>query len=334
MSFSEFSFDARLMRNIAAQGFTAPTPIQGMAMGPALEGKDVLGLAQTGTGKTAAFVLPLLQRLIEANAPRRGPARVLVLAPTRELALQIHQTFIDLGRNTGFRSAAVFGGVGYGPQVKALSQASIIVACPGRLLDLIDRKQVNLSRVEALVADEADRMFDMGFLPDIKKIVAQLPDQRQNLFFSATMPQEVKKLFNAVLVDPFVAKISLDGPAKTVSHALYPVAPHLKTAFLTTMLKGQDHQSVLVFTRTKHRAKTLARKLCAQGFPATSLQGNLSQNKRREALDGFRKGKYQIMVATDIAARGIDCDRISHVVNFDVPDTADSYTHRVGRTGR
>lgn len=334
MSFTPFSFDQRLLNNIAACGFTAPTPIQAQAMPAATQGRDVLGLAQTGTGKTAAFVLPLLQRLIQANVPRRGPARVLVLAPTRELALQIHETFIQLGKNAGYRSAAVFGGVGLAPQIKALRNATIAVACPGRLLDLLDRGEADLSAVEALVVDEADRMFDMGFLPDLRKVLSRLPSKRQNLFFSATMPKEVEKLFSEVLRDPAVVQVAHNAPAKGVSHALYPVAPHLKTAFVTTLLARDEHDSMLVFTRTKHRAKTLARKLCAQGFAAACLQGNLSQNKRQEALDGFRNGKYRVLVATDIAARGIDCERVSHVVNFDVPDTADSYTHRVGRTGR
>ena len=334
MSFSSFSFDRRILAGIQASGFETPTPIQTSAMPAAISGRDVLGLAQTGTGKTAAFVLPLLQRLIEADASRRGPVKVLVLAPTRELALQIQEAFISLGKQTGFRSAAVFGGVGIAPQVKALSQATIAVACPGRLLDLLNRRQADLSAVTALVVDEADRMFDMGFLPDLRRILNQLPKQRQNLFFSATMPHEVEKLFKEVLHEPETFQVAHNAPAKGISHALYPVASHLKTEFLQTLLKGSEHDGVLVFTRTKHRAKTLASKLCAQGFSAVSLQGNLSQNKRQEALDGFRRGRYRIMVATDIAARGIDCDRISHVVNFDVPDSADSYTHRIGRTGR
>lgn len=334
MDFSSFSFDQRLNVGIRDCGYVSPTPIQIQAIPSVLEGRDVLGLAQTGTGKTAAFALPLLQRMINAGISVRGPVRVLVLAPTRELALQIHETFIVLGKQTGIRSAAVFGGVGETPQVKAASQASVLVACPGRLLDLLNRGLVGLSHVDALVLDEADRMFDMGFLPDLRRIMAKLPAKRQNLLFSATMPPEIRKIADQVLVQPAVVQVSNTAPPEKIRHALYPVSAGQKMALLETLLGVTDHENVLIFTRTKHRAKSLARKLEQKGWLATSLQGNLSQNRRQEALDGFRLGKYRIMVATDIAARGIDCVRISHVVNFDVPDTAESYTHRIGRTGR
>jgi superfamily II DNA/RNA helicase len=334
VDFSSFSFDQRLGAGIRGCGYVSPTPIQVQAIPPVLEGRDVLGLAQTGTGKTAAFALPLLQRMIDANAPLRGPVRVLVLAPTRELALQIHDTFISLGKQTGIRCAAVFGGVGENPQIKAAAQSSVLVACPGRLLDLLNRGLIDLSRVDALVLDEADRMFDMGFLPDLRRIMAKLPAQRQNLLFSATMPPEIRKIADQILVRPAVVQVANTAPPEKIRHAVFPVQPGQKMALLEAYLAAEEHDCVLVFTRTKHRAKSLARKLEQKGMPATSLQGNLSQNRRQEALDGFRIGKYRIMVATDIAARGIDCARVTHVVNFDVPDTAENYTHRIGRTGR
>ncbi len=334
MDFSSFSFDQRLHVGIRDCGYATPTPIQIQAIPPVLDGRDVLGLAQTGTGKTAAFALPLLQRMINAGISVRGPVRVLVLAPTRELALQIHETFIALGKQTGIRSAAIFGGVGEAPQVKAARQSSVLVACPGRLLDLLNRGLVDLSHVDTLVLDEADRMFDMGFLPDLRRIMAKLPAKRQNLLFSATMPSEIRKIADQVLVQPAVVQVSNTAPPEKIRHVLYPVSAGQKLALLEAFLGKTPYDCVLIFTRTKHRAKSLARKLEQKGMLATSLQGNLSQNRRQEALDGFRCGKYRIMVATDIAARGIDCVRISHVVNFDLPDTGESYTHRIGRTGR
>jgi superfamily II DNA/RNA helicase len=334
VDFSSFSLDRRLHAGIRGCGYVSPTPIQEQAIPPVLEGRDVLGLAQTGTGKTAAFALPLLQRLLDASVSPRGPVRVLVLAPTRELALQIHETFISLGKQTGIRSAAVFGGVGENPQIRAAAQASVLVACPGSLLDLLNRGLVDLSHVDALVLDEADRMFDMGFLPDLRRIMAKLPAKRQNLLFSATMPREIRGVADQVLVNPAVVQVANTAPPEKIRHCLYPVQPGQKVALLEAYLGAEEYDSVLVFTRTKHRAKSLARKLDQKGMHATSLQGNLSQNRRQEALDGFRTGKYRIMVATDIAARGIDCARVTHVVNFDVPDTAENYTHRIGRTGR
>jgi len=334
VDFSKFSFDQRLLTGIRDCGYTTPTPIQEQAIIPILDGKDVLGLAQTGTGKTAAFALPILQRLLAADRSKRGPIRVLVLSPTRELTLQIHESFIALGKQTGIRSTTVFGGVGETPQIKAAASATVLVACPGRLLDLLNRGLIKLDHVETLVLDEADRMFDMGFLPDVRRILAKLSVKRQNLLFSATMPTEIRAMADQILVKPTVVQIGLVAPAETVSHALYPVAASQKISLLESFLRHSPHESVLIFTRTKHRAKNLARKLELSGWLATSLQGNLSQTRRQEALDGFRSGKYQIMVATDIAARGIDCARISHVINFDLPDTAENYTHRIGRTGR
>ncbi|NCD24791.1 MAG: DEAD/DEAH box helicase [Deltaproteobacteria bacterium] len=334
MDFSSFSLDRRIVAGIRDCGYSSPTPIQIQAIPPVLSGRDVLGLAQTGTGKTAAFALPLLQRLIATESAPRGPVQVLILAPTRELALQIHDSFVALGKQTGMRSAVVFGGVGETPQIKAARQATILVACPGRLLDLANRGLVDLSQVRTLVLDEADHMFDMGFVPDVRRIMAKLPSNRQNLLFSATMPTEIRKMADLVLVDPVVIQVANTAPAETIRHALYPVAPGQKVALLEALLATEEHDCALIFTRTKHRAKSLARKLEQKGWLATSLQGNLSQSRRQEALDGFRTGKYRVMVATDIAARGIDCSRVTHVINFDVPDTAENYTHRIGRTGR
>ncbi len=334
LSFDSFSFDQRLVAGINACGYVTPTPIQSQAIPEVLAGKDVMGLAQTGTGKTAAFALPILQRLLAAEATKRGPIRALVLAPTRELAGQIHENFIDLGRQTGIRCAAVFGGVGFNPQIKAVSQSTVVVACPGRLMDLINQGAIKLDKVDMLVLDEADRMLDMGFLPDIKRIMSHLPEDRRNLLFSATMPKDIKKLADRILKNPVTVQVANTAPAKRVSHAFYPVDQHLKGRLLEALLKEIEHESVIVFTRTKHRAKNLARKLDRIGHQATFLQGNMTQNQRRRALDGFRDGTFRVMVATDIAARGIDCDRVSHVINFDMPDTAETYTHRIGRTGR
>jgi ATP-dependent RNA helicase RhlE len=291
-----------------------------------------MGLAQTGTGKTAAFVLPILHRLMQGP---RGRVRALVIAPTRELAEQIHETIKSLGQQTRLRSTTVYGGVGFNPQAEKLRRGSeIVVACPGRLLDHISQRTINLSHLEVLVLDEADRMFDMGFLPDIRKIVRHIPAKRQTLLFSATMPDDIRRLAHDVLQKPVTVQVNHAAPANTVSHALYPVDQHLKTALLFELLKHTDTESVLIFTRTKHRAKRIGEQLQKSGYQATSLQGNLSQNRRQEALDGFRRGIYQILVATDIAARGIDVSCISHVINYDMPDTADAYTHRIGRTGR
>ncbi len=291
-----------------------------------------MGLAQTGTGKTAAFILPILQRLTQGPLRR---TRALIIAPTRELAEQIHQTAVDLGRHTKVRSASIYGGVGKGPQISALRRGTeIIVACPGRLLDLMNEGHVDLTNVEVLVLDEADRMCDMGFLPDIRRIIKQLPRERQTLFFSATMPPDIRQLSNDILTDPVEVQIGMIAPAKTVSHALYPVTQDMKTDLVMSMLQNTATGRVLIFTRTKYRARNLAKKLERQGHRAAALQGNMSQNKREQAISGFRDGKFDILVATDIAARGIDVSEISHVINFDMPDTVDAYTHRIGRTGR
>jgi ATP-dependent RNA helicase RhlE len=332
MGFTVFKFNPRIDAGIRALGFTAPTPIQAKAIPPVLAGRDVLGLAQTGTGKTAAFVLPILERLIDGP---RHTLRALILAPTRELAEQIHDVIHLLTPHTGIRSITVYGGVGMQPQVEKLrAGVDIVVACPGRLLDHFSQRTINVSKLEVLVIDEADRMFDMGFLKDLRKVIAYLPKKRQTLLFSATMADEIRRLIHDVLVNPETVQIGHSAPAATVDHALYPVPQHLKTPLLIELLRKTGSGSVLVFTRTKHRAKKVARTLAREGFSSAELQGNLSQNQRQNALDGFRDGRYQVLVATDIAARGIDVSTISHVINYDIPDTTDAYTHRIGRTGR
>jgi ATP-dependent RNA helicase RhlE len=291
-----------------------------------------MGLAQTGTGKTAAFVLPILQRLA------RGPARqlrVLILVPTRELAEQIHHAIISLSRQSRVRSAAIYGGVSKSNQVAALRRGvEIVVACPGRLLDHIDDGHIDLSRLEVLVLDEADRMCDMGFLPDMRRILSYLPAERQTLFFSATMPGDIRSLADRILKNPVLVQIGTMAPIETVSHALYPVSHELKPKLLLAMLQQTPTGRVLIFTRTRHRAHNLAVNLERNGYCVSALQGDMTQNRRQAAIDGFRNGKYDILVATDIAARGIDVSQISHVINFDMPDTPDAYTHRIGRTGR
>ncbi|MCB9140417.1 MAG: DEAD/DEAH box helicase [Caldilineaceae bacterium] len=332
MSFEQFSLDSRINAGIKAAGFETPTPIQKQAMPPILAGRDVMGLAQTGTGKTAAFMLPILQRLTQGKLKQ---VRALILAPTRELAEQIHQTAQELGSKTRVRSVTVYGGVSKINQVRALRRgAEIVVACPGRLLDIMGDGDIDLSNLEVLVLDEADRMCDMGFLPDIRRILRQLPTERQTLFFSATMPDDIRTLSHEILNDPVTVQIGMIAPAKTVDHALYPISDHRKTRLLLTMLERTPTGRVLIFTRTKRRARSLALQLDSQGYKAGALQGNMSQNKRQRAINGFRDGKFDILVATDIAARGIDVSEISHVINYDMPDTVDAYTHRIGRTGR
>jgi ATP-dependent RNA helicase RhlE len=333
VSFKEFSLHPQVLAGVKSVGFLQPTPIQQQAIPIALKGRDVLGLAQTGTGKTAAFALPILHRL--ANAPPKRGVRCLVIAPTRELAEQIHQAFIDLGQHLNIKSIAIYGGVAKGPQLAGLRRgAQVVVACPGRLLDHVSQKDIDLSGVEVLVLDEADTMCDMGFLPDVRRILEQIPAKRQTLFFSATMPAEIRSLAVNILKDPVTVQIGAIAPAKTVSHALYPVPDKLKKDLLLALLKQTPTGRALIFTRTKHRARTLALDLAKSSFRVAALQGNMSQNARQQAMDGFRAGRFDIMVATDIAAHGIDVPEISHVINFDFPNTADTYTHRIGRTGR
>lgn len=332
MSFEPFSFHPSIQKSIFACDYTTATPIQKEAIPPILKGQDVLGLAQTGTGKTAAFVLPILERLLERPGKN---ARALILAPTRELAEQTHTNICRLGEKTGLKSVAIYGGVGKSPQIKAIrSGAQIIVACPGRLLDLVNDKAVHLADIETLVLDEADQMFDKGFLPDIKRIVKQLPEKRQSLVFSATMPREIKVLADKLLRDPVTVRVNDSLPVAAISHTVFNVQKEHRTALLKNLFRKDGMESALVFTRTKHKAKSLAMQLKKAGYNATSLQGNLSQHKRDKAMNGFRTGFFNILVATDIAARGIDVLGISHVINYDLPDTVETYTHRTGRTGR
>ena len=332
MSFDLLKINPQLRENIRKLGFEEPTPIQRKAIPAILEGHDVIGLAQTGTGKTAAFGIPVLQRVM--SGPRRQ-LRVLVIGPTRELAEQTLKALNDLGMRANLQCVTIYGGVSMRPQMTGLQRgAEVAIACPGRLLDHIRQGTINLSRVECLVLDEADRMFDMGFLPDIRKILQKLPAPRQTLLFSATMPEAIRKLAHEILRNPVTLQMAHSKPAESVSHALFPVSHHLKTALLLAILDRTDRESVLVFTRTKHRAKRLAKSLVQAGHRAACIQGDLSQRQRQTAMEGFRNGKYQILVATDIASRGIDVSTISHVVNFDVPNCVDDYTHRIGRTGR
>jgi len=332
VKFNQFNLHPRILSGVVRAGYTVPTPIQVAALPIALAGHDLIGTAQTGTGKTAAFVLPILERLMSGG---HGHTRALIITPTRELAEQINDTIKELGRDTRLRSATVYGGVGAGPQIKALqSGVEMVVACPGRLLDLIEQRQARLGAVEVLVLDEADRMFDMGFLPSVRRILKHVPARRQTLLFSATFPPEVEELARQSLSHPQRVALGLSRPAHTVEHALFPVPPHLKTDLLLALLKKTDTDSVLIFTRTKHRAQRLAQQIGRAGYKVTSLHSNRTQSQRQAALNGFKGGTYQIMVATDIAARGLDVASISHVINYDMPDTADAYIHRIGRTGR
>ena len=330
-NFSSFNLDERLAGAVQALGWAEPTPIQARAIPVALQGHDLIGLAQTGTGKTAAFALPILDRLIVGQ---RGRLRALVLAPTRELAEQIHQAIAELGRRAGLRSVAIYGGVPMGPQIRNLRGADVVVACPGRLLDHMEHKTIDLRGIEIAVLDEADRMLDMGFLPNIRRIVKALPAKRQTMLFSATMPSEVRTLTRELQRDPVSIEIGMSKPAATIAHAIYPVEPHLKTALLRALLNETEGESFIVFTRTKRRADRLERQLGGPKSGVASLHGDLSQGQRQRAINGFRQGAIRVLVATDIAARGIDVLSISHVINYDMPDTVDAYTHRSGRTGR
>ncbi|MFC2017565.1 DEAD/DEAH box helicase [Chloroflexota bacterium] len=332
MSFETFNFHPSIMAGVRALGYITPTPIQLKSIPPIMQGRDLIGLAQTGTGKTAAFVLPILQRLLQGP---RGCVRALIISPTRELTEQTCGTIYDLGGQTGLQSIAIYGGVSMEQQSRRLrSGIEVVAACPGRLLDHLWKGTVDLSHLEVLVIDEADRMFDMGFLPDIRNILRCLLKPRQTLLFSATMPGDIQRLVKEILHDPVTIQIGHAVPATTVSHALYPVKQHLKTSLLKELLSKTKTESVLIFTRTKHRAERVAQQLAKAGYRVASLQGNMPQSQRQAALDGFRDGSFKMLVATDIAARGIDVLDISHVVNYDMPDSTDAYTHRIGRTGR
>jgi superfamily II DNA/RNA helicase len=332
MSFNDFHFNTHISQAIQLCGYTVPTPIQQQAIIPILERRDLLGLAQTGTGKTAAFILPTVQHLMATSGRQ---VRTLIIAPTRELAEQIHAFTQTIIKGTRLRAVAVYGGVSKQAQInKIRGGVDIVVACPGRLLDILNDKAIDLSQVETLILDEADHMFDKGFLPDIRRRLRHLPKERQTLVFSATMPGEIRHLAEDILNNPVTVQINLTRSVKSISHLLYSVEQGQKTELLINVLQAEQVATTLVFTRTKFKAKNLARQLEQCGFKATSLQGNLSQNKRQQALDGFKNGTFTILVATDIAARGIDVAGISHVINYDMPDTAEAYIHRTGRTGR
>ena len=333
MSFAALNLHSAFLRAVEALGFTTPTPIQRDAIPPVLAGRDVVACAMTGSGKTAAFLLPIAQRLMDKP---RGAVRALVIAPTRELAAQIEADLRDLARFTPVKGAAVFGGVGMGPQETAFRRGvDIIVATPGRLLDHMQHPYVRLDALEVLVLDEADRMLDMGFLPDIRRILGKLPKQRQTLLFSATMPAPIASLAREFLRNPVpINQERQAAPAIGITHSVYAVAQDLKGGLLAALLKREEIRSVLVFTRTKHRANRQAEQLAKRGIATDRIHGNRSQAQRTHALEGFKRGKYRVLVATDIAARGIDIDELSHVVNFDVPNVPDDYIHRAGRTAR
>ncbi len=333
MTFTKYGFSAELLRGIKELGFKNPTPIQEQAIPPALEGRDVLACAMTGSGKSAAFGLPTIERL---GNKAKGFTRALVLTPTRELAAQIDEHLNALAVHTPVSSAAIYGGVGMGAQEHALRRGTdIIVATPGRLLDHLSRPYANFKNLEVLVLDEADRMLDMGFLPDIRRILKYLPAKKQTLFFSATMPTEIAKLSRELLHDPFSISVERQSaPAAGITQAAYPVPQHLKPVLLTELMKRGIIRSVIVFTRTKSRANRLADYLVRMGVNAGRIHGDRSQSQRTETLRRFKEGKFSVLVATDIAARGIDVEALSHVINFDIPPTHEDYIHRVGRTGR
>ena len=333
MSFGDLNLHPNLLAGIKELGFTRPTPIQADSIPPAMAGRDLLACAQTGSGKTAAFMLPILHRLMDKP---RGRTRALVLAPTRELAAQILEDLQDLAVHTPLNGAAVFGGVGMGPQEHAFrSGVDVIVACPGRLLDHFRQPYAKLDALEVLVLDEADRMLDMGFLPDIRRVLRHLPAKRQTLFFSATMPPPIAQLAREMLHDPATINLERQSAAAVgITQALYPVAQELKSALFLAILNRGDMNQALVFTRTKHRANRLCEFLVKRGVNADRIHGNRSQAQRTAALAAFKEGRCRVLVATDIAARGIDVEALGHVVNFDVPLVPADYIHRIGRTGR
>jgi ATP-dependent RNA helicase RhlE len=331
MPFSKLGLSPQVIEGVTAAGYAEPTAIQLRAIPLVMAGRDLIGCAQTGTGKTAAFALPILSRL-----DRHGAARALVLEPTRELAAQVETAIRDYGRFTDLCMVVLFGGAGYGKQDQGLRQgADIVVATPGRLLDHLQRGTLRLNQIEILVLDEADRMLDMGFMPDVRRIVERCPRNRQTMLFSATIPPEIEQLVKWALRKPETVEIGQRrAPAETVTHALYPVASDQKQTILDELLKRTDFDQVLIFCRTKHGADRVARKLQQQGHAVAVLHSNRTQSEREKALSGFRDGRYEVMVATDIAARGIDVQQISHVINYDVPHHPEDYVHRIGRTGR
>jgi len=332
LSFDNLGLSPRLLEAVAAMGYTRPTPIQRDAIPYILEGRDVVGCAQTGTGKTAAFVLPLMQRV----PAKPGGPRALVVTPTRELAVQIEGVAVQVSKLTRHRVAVVYGGVGYEPQIRALTRGvDILVATPGRLLDLMERKVADLSHVEILVLDEADRMLDMGFWPQVRRIIATIPAERQNLLFSATMSTDVLRIVNSTLHDPVRVEVAPAAtPIEAVEQRVYPVGGQQKSQLLVHLIKENDLDRVIVFTRTKHRADRVAKVLHQNGIRSAAIHGDRSQSQRQNALDSLKAGRCRVLVATDVVARGIDVDDVSHVVNYDLPNTPEDYVHRIGRTAR
>lgn len=337
MSFESLGLSAALNRAVAAKGYTEPTPVQSQAIPAILEGRDLMAAAQTGTGKTAGFTLPLLQRLAETSAPNgRRRVRALILAPTRELAQQVQDSVRDYGRHLPLQSWAVFGGIGIGPQITALRRGvDILVATPGRLLDLMNQRAADLSGVEYLVLDEADRMLDMGFIHDIRKIIAALPAKRQNLMFSATFAGSIRTLANGMMTDPVRVQVAAENTAaENVTHTVHAADKGNKRALLAWLIGSNNWRQVLVFARTKHGADRLAKQLEADGLKSTAIHGNKTQHQRTRALETFKRGGVRVLVATDVAARGLDIDHLPHVVNYDLPNVPEDYIHRIGRTGR
>ena len=336
MKFDELGLIEPLLRAVRAEGYTQPTPIQAQAIPHILAGRDVLGAAQTGTGKTAAFALPILQHLVRHARPGSRALRVLVLSPTRELAMQIGKSFETYGQYTSIRQITIFGGVSQQPQVKQLQRgAEVLVATPGRLIDLLGQGYVKLDRLEVLVLDESDRMLDMGFIHDVRKIIARVPDKRQTLLFSATMPASIQSLASGILNHPArVAVTPVASTVDTIEQAVYFVPKARKMTLLQDLLRDSGMKKVLVFTRTKHGANKVVKQLTKASLPAEAIHGNKSQTARVKALSNFKRGQTRILVATDIAARGIDVDQITHVINYDLPNEPESYVHRIGRTAR
>ncbi len=336
MPFKKIGLFDPLVRGILVSGYTAPTEVQSQVIPAAIAGSDIIGCAQTGTGKTAAFALPILNRLCHEHATKRKITKALILTPTRELAAQIEKEIISYGRFLNLHTLAVYGGVNIKSQLNALRRGvDIVVATPGRLMDHMQRRTIDLRSIEVLVIDEADRMFDMGFINDVRKIVAALPQKRQTMLFSATIPPEVKALAAGILKSPKIIQIGRQrNPIETITQHIYSVQREQKMALLLHMLKNQQMYCVLVFSRTKHGVDRISRQLKQAGIISVSIHSGRSQSQRQNAMDGFKNGKFQVMVATDIAARGIDVEGISHVVNFDVPTFAEDYIHRIGRTGR
>lgn len=338
MSFESLGLRAELLRAVSEKGYSAPTPIQLQAIPPVLEGRDIMGGAQTGTGKTAGFTLPLLQRLMSSGKPEKGrrAIRALVLTPTRELAAQVAESVLTYGKHLPLRSTVIFGGVNINPQIQKLRNGvDILVATPGRLLDHVSQNTIDLSKVDILVLDEADRMLDMGFIRDIRKVLALLPKQKQTLFFSATFSDEIKRLANDLLKSPALIEVARRNTAsERVTQVVHPVDKSRKRELLSYLIGSKNWKQVLVFNRTKHGANRLSEQLITDGITAAAIHGNKSQGARTKALADFKSGKVRVLVATDIAARGLDIDQLPHVVNFELPNVAEDYVHRIGRTGR